>query len=63
MRFGCEYVQAAQGRRLVMTDLGEVKDDLVQDLGAVLTHSCARLYGWRSARNRVKKVLATTSAP
>jgi predicted site-specific integrase-resolvase len=52
MRFGCEYVPPAQGRRLVVTDLG-----------TVLTYSCAPLYGWRSARNRVKKVLATTSAP
>ena len=61
MRFGCEYVQAAQPRRLVMTDLEEV-NDVVQHLGAVLTSSCAQLNAWRSARNRAERVRATTSA-
>jgi predicted site-specific integrase-resolvase len=45
MRFGGEYVEAAlaaQGRRLVVADPGEVKDDLVQDMVEVLTSFCAR---------------------
>jgi putative resolvase len=60
MRFGFEYVEAvlrAQGRRIVVVDPGEVKDDLVQDMSEVLTSFCARLYGRRSARNKAKKAL------
>jgi len=60
MRFGFEYVEAAlaaQGRRIVIVEPGEVKDDLVQDMIEVLTSFCARLYGRRSARNKAKKAL------
>lgn len=60
MRFGFEYVEAAlaaQGRRVVVVEPGEVKDDLVQDMIEVLTSFCARLYGRRSARNKAKKAL------
>ena len=54
-RFGSEYLEAAlaaSGRRLIVVDASEMNDDLVQDLIAVLTSFCARLYGRRSARNR-----------
>jgi len=57
MRFGAEYVEAAlaaQGRKLVVVDAGELKDDLVQDMIEVLTSFCARLYGRRSAKNKAK---------
>ncbi|MDN5344654.1 MAG: putative transposase, partial [Clostridia bacterium] len=50
MRFGFEYVEAAlsaQGRRIVVVDPTERKDDLVQDMIEVLTSFCARLYGRR----------------
>ncbi len=60
MRFGCEYVEAALaagGRRIVVVESGEVKDDLVQDMIEVLTSFCGRLYGRRSARNKAKKAL------
>jgi len=60
MRFGVEYVESslqAQGRRLVVVDPGEVKDDLVQDMIEVLTSFCARLYGRRSAKNKAQKAL------
>lgn len=60
MRFGFEYVEAAlaaQGRRIVVVESGEVKDDLVQDMFEVLTSFCARLYGRRAARNKAKKAL------
>jgi putative resolvase len=60
MRFGAEYVEAAgsaQGRKLVVLDERELKDDLVQDMIEVLTSFCARLYGRRSARNRAKKAV------
>jgi len=39
-------------RRLIVVDSSEMNDDLVQDMIAVLTSFCARLYGRRSARNR-----------
>lgn len=45
-RFGSEYIEAAlaaPGRRLVVVDPEEVKDDLVQDMMDVLTSMCARL--------------------
>ncbi len=64
MRFGGEYVEgalAAQGRRLVVADPGEVRDDLVQEMLEVLTSFCARLHGRRSARNRARKALAATA--
>jgi putative resolvase len=54
-RFGSEYLEAAlaaSGRRLIVVDSSEMNDDLVQDMIAVLTSFCARLYGRRSARNR-----------
>lgn len=54
-RFGSEYLEAAlatSGRRLIVVDPSGMNDDLVQDMIAVLTSFCARLYGRRSARNR-----------
>ena len=45
MRFGAEYVEsapAARGRRLVVVDVGETKDDLVQDMTEVLTSFALR---------------------
>jgi predicted site-specific integrase-resolvase len=62
MRFGAEYVEsalAAQGRKLIVADESELKDDLVQDMIEVLTSFCARLYGRRSAKNKAKKALET----
>jgi hypothetical protein len=50
-------VLAAHGRRLVVLDDGEVTDDLVRDMIEVLTSLCARLYGYRSARNRAGKAV------
>jgi len=60
MRFGSEYVESvliAQGRKLVVIDPSELNSDLVEDMIAVLTSFCARLYGKRSAKNRAKKAL------
>ena len=48
---------AADGRRLVVVDDGEVTDDLVRDMIGVLTSFCARLYGRRPARNRALKAV------
>jgi putative resolvase len=60
-RFGSEYLEAALsacGRRLVVVDTTEMNDDLVQDMSAILTSFCARLYGRRAAKNRAAKALA-----
>jgi len=60
VRFGFEYLEAlfkASGRRIVVVDGSEMKDDLVQDMIDVLTSFCARLYGRRSARNKAKKAI------
>jgi predicted site-specific integrase-resolvase len=60
MRFGSEYVEsslAAQNRKLVIIDQGEINDDLAQDMVDILTSFCARLYGRRSAANRAKKAM------
>jgi putative resolvase len=61
MRFGFEYVEAAlaaQGRRVVVIDAGEISDDdIVRDLQEVIVSMCARLYGKRAAKNRAKKAI------
>lgn len=60
IRFGAEYIESAleaQGRKLVVADPGELKDDLVQDMIEVLTSFCARLYGRRSAKNKAKRAV------
>jgi putative resolvase len=60
-RFGVSDIEAAlqaQGRRLVVVDTAEMKDDLVQDMIDVLTAFSARLYGRRSARHRAQRALA-----
>ena len=60
VRFGFEYMEAlltASGRRIIVVDESEMKDDLVQDMIDVLTSFFARLYGRRSAKNRAIKAL------
>lgn len=60
MLFGAEYVESAlstQGRKLIVLDSTEVKEDLVQGMIEVLTSFCARLYGRRAAKNKAKKAL------
>lgn len=60
VRFGFEYIEAslkAQGRRIVVVEQGETKDDLGQDMIDVLTSFCARLYGRRSAKNKANKAM------
>ncbi|MBX5465819.1 MAG: IS607 family transposase [Clostridia bacterium] len=59
-RFGSEYIEAAlaaSGRRLIVMEPDERKDDLMQDMIDVLTSLCARLYGRRSARRRAERAV------
>ncbi len=60
-RFGSEYIEAAlqaTGRRVVVVETREFKDDLGQDVVAVMTSLCARLYGRRAAKKRAQKAVA-----
>lgn len=60
MRFGVEYVEASleqAGRKLLVLNDNECKDDLVQDFIDVTTSMCARIYGRRSAKIRSAKAL------
>ena len=63
-RFGSEYIEGAlpaQGRRLIVVDSAEVKDDWVQDMIDALTYMCARLHGRRPGRHRAEKALKAAS--
>ncbi len=65
-RFGSEYIESAlsaSGRKLIVVDQSEMKDDLVEDMIAVLTSFCARLYGRRAAKNRAAKAVAAAASP
>ena len=60
-RVNTELVDAAlkaSGRKIVIVDSSELNDDLVEDMVAVLTSFCARLYGKRGAKNRALKAAA-----
>jgi predicted site-specific integrase-resolvase len=60
-RFGFEHLVnalASAGRKILVADKEEMKDDLVQDMLDVLTSFCARLYGRRGAKNKAQKALA-----
>jgi putative resolvase len=64
-RFGVEHLEAAlsaTGRRIVVLNPAEVKDDLVRDMVEVLTSMCARLYGRRSARKRANAAVRAAEA-
>ena len=59
-RFGYDYLEAAlqpTGRKVIILNEEECKDDLVQDMLDVLTSFCGRLYGRRSARLRAKRAM------
>jgi putative resolvase len=65
-RFESEYIEAAlaaSGRRLIVMEPDEVKDDLVPDKINVLTGFCARLYGRRSARRRAEQAIKAAAKP
>jgi predicted site-specific integrase-resolvase len=64
-RCGAESLEAAlaaAGRRLIVVDQSERKEDLVQAMIDVLTWFCARLYGRRAATTRAEKVRAAAAA-
>jgi len=64
-RFGFEYIQSAlhaSGRKILVVDANEVKDDVVRDLHEIIVSMCSRLYGKRSAQNRAAKALEAINA-
>jgi len=52
-----KLIEWATGRKVVVVEEKEMKEDLVQDMIEVLTSFCARRYGRRSAKNNAKKAL------
>src|ERR1051326_5430297 len=61
-RFGVAYIQTllkSQGRELVIVnEVEEGQEDLMQDLVAIITSFCARLYGRRRASRKKTELLA-----
>jgi len=53
-------LRAAQGRKILVVDQSEVKDDLIRDMTEVLTSFCARLYGKRAASHKAEKAIRPT---
>jgi len=60
-RFGVAYIQTllkTQGRELVIVNEAEEgREDLMQDLVAIITSFCARLYGRRRATRKKNHLL------
>ena len=59
-RFGYDYLETAlraTGRKILILNEEECKDDLEQDMLNVLTSLCGRLYGRRSARLRARRAM------
>ena len=52
-----ESALKAQGRRIIVVDDTESDDDLVRDMTDALTSFCARLYGRRAVKNKVRAAL------
>jgi putative resolvase len=65
-RFGVEMLVSAlsaSGRKIIVINEAEYKDDLIQDFVDLVTSMCARIYGRRSAGNRAKKALKAIEEP
>jgi predicted site-specific integrase-resolvase len=59
-RLGFNYIEtllALQGRRIEVVNLAENgKEDLLDDLAAIIYSFCARLYGQRRAKQKTEKI-------
>ena len=63
-RFGVEMIEASlksSGRKIVVLNESEFKDDLVQDFVDVVTSMCARIYGRRSSKSRAERAIKAAS--
>jgi predicted site-specific integrase-resolvase len=61
-RFGFQYIEtllAKQGRSIEVVNLAENgREDLLQDLTAIIYSFCARLYGQRRAKRKTEQITA-----
>jgi putative resolvase len=65
-RCGSEFVEAAlaaSGRRLVVREPDETRDEWVEDTTEVLTDFCARIYRRGSAKRRAEKAIQAAAEP
>ena len=63
-RFGVDYIEAGlscSGKKIIIANKTEMKDDLTQDFVDVVTSMCARIYGEKSAKNKAQKALKAIS--
>ena len=44
-------------REIIVINESDLKEDLVQDFIDVVTSMCAKIYGKRGSKNRVKKII------
>jgi predicted site-specific integrase-resolvase len=59
-RFGFDMLKTifnSYDREIVVLNQTDCENDLVQDMIDILTSFCARIYGKRSAKNKVKKII------
>lgn len=59
-RFGVPLLESAlasAGRKIVVMNDTEYKDDIMQDFIDLVTSFCARIYGKRAAKNKAKKII------
>jgi predicted site-specific integrase-resolvase len=59
-RFGVPLLESAlasAGRKIVVMNDTEYKDDIMQDFIDLVTSFCARIYGKRAANNKAKKAI------
>lgn len=60
-RFGFNYIEQLfklQGRQIEVVNLADNgKEDLVEDLVAIIYSFCARLYGQRRSKRKTEKIL------
>ena len=58
-RFGCIFIEkllADSGCTILVLDPTELEDDLLRDLTSIIYSFCARLYGKRRAKNKLKDI-------
>jgi len=59
-RFGFNYIRNlmdGQGRKVIVINETEDKEDLIQDFVSVITSMCARIYGKRRSKRKTEKMI------
>ena len=63
-RFGVEMLSLAlksSGRRILILNETEYKNDIIQDFVDLVVSMCARIYGKRGSRNRAERIIKEVS--